>query len=149
MPCASDRCSNGGKLQHYAVAGGLTMRPPRSLQIGRAASSRSRTAFAVSATYETRVAVNVGDEDLRAGGRRSLLGDSGPAESLESAFNLDQIRWVVAHRSPGSPNAGDGVDWVERETSLDSGMRLVKSTKQHESGGQIKICRWKISICLD
>jgi hypothetical protein len=78
-----------------------------------------------------------------------MLGHAGHAQGLESAFNLNQIRWVLAHRSPGSANAGDGVDRVERETGLDSGMRLVRSTKQHKSDGQIKICRRKISIGLD
>ena len=63
------------------------------------------------------------------GGSRSMLGHAGHAQGLESAFNLDQIRRVLAHRSPGSANAGDGVDRVERETGLDSGMRLVKSNR--------------------
>jgi hypothetical protein len=102
--------------------------------------------------HQARVADDVGGEDrgeAAGSGRRSLLGDSGPAEGLESAFNLDQIRRVLAHRGPGSANAGDGVDRVERETGLDCGTRLIKPTKQHESGGQIKICRRKISIGLD
>ena len=40
-------------------------------------------------------------------------------------------------------DAGDGEVRVERETGLDRGTRLVKSTKLCEGGGQTKIC-WRI-----
>ena len=83
------------------------------------------------------------------GGRRSLFRDSGLAQALENGLKLGQIRRIVAHRRPGGADARDGVGRVERETGRGSGMRLVKSTKLRERGGQIKICRRKISIGLD
>ena len=45
--------------------------------------------------------------------------------------------------------AGDGEGRVERETGLDCGTRLVKSTKLREGGGQIKMCDRIISVGLD
>ena len=53
-------------------------------------------------------------------------------------LKLGQIRRVVAHRRPDGAGAGDGEGRVERETGLDRGMRLVKSTKLREGGGQTK-----------
>ena len=49
----------------------------------------------------------------------------------------------------GSAGAGDGEGRVERDTGPNCGMRLVKSTKLREGGGQIKICGRIISIGLD
>ena len=48
-----------------------------------------------------------------------------------------------------SAGAGDGEGRVERETGLDCGTRLVKSTKQREGGGQRKYASRIISIGLD
>ena len=39
--------------------------------------------------------------------------------------------------------------WIERETGLDRCMRIIKSTKQRESGGQIQIWGREISVRLD
>ena len=80
---------------------------------------------------------------------RSLFGNSGLAHGFENGFDRGQIRRIVAHRRPSGVGAGDGEGRVERETGLDCGMRLVQSTKQREGGGQLKICRRKISVDLD
>ncbi len=62
------------------------------------------------------------------------------AQAVENGLELGQIGRVVAPRRPGGAGAGDGEGRVERETGLDGGMRLVKSTKLREGGGQLKIC---------
>src|SRR5271166_5001929 len=84
-----------------------------------------------------------------AGVRWSLFGHPGLAEALDNLLELGQIRRVVAHRRPGGAGAGNGVGRVEREASLDCGMRLVESTKLCEGGGQPGICWRKISVGLD
>ncbi len=61
------------------------------------------------------------------------------AHAFENGLKLGQIRRIVAHRRPGGAGAGDGEGRVERETGLDGGTRLVKSTKLREGGGQRKI----------
>ena len=45
---------------------------------------------------------------------------------------------VVGQRRPAGAGAGDGEGRAEREAGLDCGMRLVKSTKVREGGGQPK-----------
>src|SRR4029077_11293041 len=45
--------------------------------------------------------------------------------------------------------AGDGEGGVERETGLDGGTRLGRSTKLRQGGGQRKIRLRKISVGLD
>ena len=54
---------------------------------------------------------------------------------------MGQIRRVVARRRPVGAGAGNGEGRVERETGRDCGMRLVKSTKLREGGGQRKNTR--------
>ena len=56
---------------------------------------------------------------------------------------------VAAYRWPGGADAGDGEGRVEREAGLDGGMRVVKSTKLREAGGQPKICYRIVSVGLD
>jgi hypothetical protein len=85
----------------------------------------------------------------RGRGRRSLFGDSGLAHGFENGFDRGQIRRIVAHRRPKGVGAGNGEGRVERETGPDRGIRLVQSTNQCEGGGQLKVCRWKISVDLD
>ena len=52
-------------------------------------------------------------------------------------------------RRSGGAGAGDSEGRVERETGIDRGMRLVKSTELREGGGQHEI-RWRIvSVGLD
>src|SRR5271157_4561437 len=85
----------------------------------------------------------------RGGGRRSLFGDSGLAQALENGLELGQIRRVVAPRRPEGAGAGDGEGRVERETGLDGGIRLVRSTKLREGRGQVKICMRVISVGLE
>ena len=81
--------------------------------------------------------------------RRSSLRDAGLAHPFENGLNLGQIRRVVAPRRPGVAYAGDEVGWIQRETGLDRGVRLVKSTELREGGGQVQIGRRIISIGLD
>ena len=118
----------------------------RRLACSRIASAVARLVLA----YETRVADNVDGEDRgEPAGRRLLFGDSGPAHAFEKGLKLGQIRRVVAHRRPIGAGARDGEGRVERETGLDCGMRLVKSTKLREGGGRQKIRSRIISVGLD
>jgi|SRR5271165_2300371 len=85
----------------------------------------------------------------RGGGRRSLFGNPGLAQAVENLLSLDQECRVVAHRRPGGAGARDGEGRVEREASLDGGMRLVESTKLREGGAQHKMWLRIISVGLD
>ena len=69
----------------------------------------------------------------------SRLGDAGYAHGFEQRLELGQVRRVVAQRRPVDAGARDGKGRVDRDTGLDRGMRLVKSTKRREGEGQLKI----------
>ena len=62
-----------------------------------------------------------------------------PALRRPSKMGSSWARYVGSslHRRPGGAGAGDGEGRVERETGLDRGTRLVKSTKLREGGGQM------------
>src|SRR5271157_575731 len=83
------------------------------------------------------------------GGRRSLLGDSGLAQAIENGLELGQICRVAAPVRPGGAGAGDREGRLEHEPGLDSGTRLVDSTKLREGGSQRKICPRKIPVGLN
>ena len=80
---------------------------------------------------------------------RSVFRNSGLAHAFEDGLKLGQIRRVVAHRRPSGAGARDGEGRVERETGLDCGMRIVKSTKLREGGGRQEIRCRIISVGLD
>ena len=150
---AFDGGDDGGKLQQQPVARRLDDAPaearhdrPRRLAMLAHRPRRPRLVLA----HQARVADDVDGEDRgEAAGRRSLLGDAGLAQVFESRFELGEIRWVVALRRPGDPEAGDGESRVEREAGLDRGMRFVEATELREGGGQHEIRCRIISVGLD
>ena len=75
--------------------------------------------------------------------------DSCHAQAVDNALKAGQIRPVVGKRRPAGAGAGDGEGRAEREAGLDCGMRLVKSAKVREGGGQPKKCWRIISVGLD
>ena len=74
-----------------------------------------------------------------------------PALRMPSKTGSSPARYVgsVAHRRPGSADAGDGEGRIEREAGLDRGMRLVQSTKLREGGGQLEIWKRIVPVRLD
>ena len=70
----------------------------------------------------------------------------GFAQAVENGLELGQIRRVVAHSRPIGAGAGDGEGRVEREPSLDCGMRLVQSAKLRERGSQQKMLNGKFRL---
>ena len=150
---AFDGGDDGGKLQQQPVARRLDdaaaeARHDRPRRLAMLAHRPRRPRLVLA--HQARVADDVDGEDRgEAAGRRSLFGDPGLAQAFENGLKLGQIRRVVAHRRPGGAGAGDGEGRVERETGLDCGMRLVKSTKLREGGGQHKIWMRIISVGLD
>src|SRR5271154_5307067 len=81
--------------------------------------------------------------------RRSLFRNSGVAHAFENRLELGEIPRVVAHRRPGSVEAGDGEGGVESETGLGCGTSLIKASKLREAGTQHKIYIRKISVGIN
>src|SRR5271163_1514529 len=81
--------------------------------------------------------------------RRLLFRNSGVAHAFENRLELGEIPRVVAHRRPGSVEAGDGEGGVESETGLGCGTSLIKASKLREAGAQHKIYIRKISVGID
>jgi hypothetical protein len=66
----------------------------------------------------------------RGGGERpASFQHAGLAQAVESWLDLRKICWLLTHCGPDATSAGKGEDRIERETGLDSRMRLVKATE--------------------
>ena len=78
-----------------------------------------------------------------------MFRNSGLAHAFENRLELREIPRVVAHRRPGSVEAGDGEGGIESETGLGCGTSLIKASKLREAGAQHKIYIRKISVHLD